>query len=219
MNECSGRIAGLTSWNRGEEFPSLGIGHFIWYPEGVRGPFDESFPEMIQSLKRQGVAIPAWLADSAACPWRSRDEFLRDQNGEKMTELRNLLAATVGEQTVFIINRLEQALPKMIEKSGPADRATIEKRFYRVLNSGAKGKFALIDYVNFKGEGVLETERYKGQGWGMLQVLENMDDSGNPVAAFAKSAEFVLRRRVQNSPPARGESRWLVGWLKRVHQY
>ncbi|MBX9724225.1 MAG: hypothetical protein K2X81_22645, partial [Candidatus Obscuribacterales bacterium] len=32
-NECSGSIDGLTSWNAGEEFPSLGIGHFIWYTE------------------------------------------------------------------------------------------------------------------------------------------------------------------------------------------
>ena len=34
----------------------------------------------------------------------------------------------------------------------------------------------LIDYVNFKGEGVLETERYRGRGWGLLQVLEGMPE-------------------------------------------
>jgi hypothetical protein len=32
-NECGGTQEGLTSWNKGEEFPSLGIGHFIWYPK------------------------------------------------------------------------------------------------------------------------------------------------------------------------------------------
>jgi hypothetical protein len=31
--------------NAGEEFASLGIAHFIWYPEGKRGPF-EAFPSL-----------------------------------------------------------------------------------------------------------------------------------------------------------------------------
>jgi hypothetical protein len=38
QNECGGTISGLTSWNQGEDFASLGIGHFIWYPKGRRGP-------------------------------------------------------------------------------------------------------------------------------------------------------------------------------------
>ena len=33
-NECNGTVDGLTSWNTGENFASLGIGHFIWYPAG-----------------------------------------------------------------------------------------------------------------------------------------------------------------------------------------
>jgi len=31
QNECACSVDGLTTWNAGEEFPSLGIGHFIWY--------------------------------------------------------------------------------------------------------------------------------------------------------------------------------------------
>src|SRR5438552_18973326 len=46
QNECNGTVAGLTSWNTGEDFASLGIGHFIWYPEGRRGPFEESFSKL-----------------------------------------------------------------------------------------------------------------------------------------------------------------------------
>ena len=30
-NECDSNFECLTTWNKGEEFPSLGIGHFIWY--------------------------------------------------------------------------------------------------------------------------------------------------------------------------------------------
>src|SRR5437588_1132341 len=48
QNECNGTIEGLTSWNAGENFASLGIGHFIWYPKGERGPFEESFPKFVR---------------------------------------------------------------------------------------------------------------------------------------------------------------------------
>jgi hypothetical protein len=80
----------------------------------------------------------------------------------------------------------------------------------------------LVDYVNFKGEGVLQTERYRGEGWGLLQVLEQMHgtESGSGAAIeFANSAAAILRRRVQSSPPGRHEARWLPGWLNRVHSY
>ena len=50
QNECGGTRDGLTSWNTGEDFASLGIGHFIWYPKGQRGPFEESFPKLAKYL-------------------------------------------------------------------------------------------------------------------------------------------------------------------------
>ncbi|MBI2362984.1 MAG: hypothetical protein HYV15_06350 [Elusimicrobia bacterium] len=79
-----------------------------------------------------------------------------------------------------------------------------------------------MDYVNFKGEGISPSERYQGEGWGLLQVLSGMADSpsGAPaVAEFSAAARRVLERRVQLSPPARGESRWLPGWRKRTLTY
>jgi hypothetical protein len=39
------------------------------------------------------------------------------------------------------------------------------------------------------------------------------------VKEFAEAARAILVRRVKNSPPQRGESRWLPGWLKRVNTY
>jgi len=67
QNECAGTVIGLTMWNEGEEFPSMGIGHFIWYPTGTTGPYQESFPDMIKFLKANGVKkqIPAWLDENA----------------------------------------------------------------------------------------------------------------------------------------------------------
>jgi hypothetical protein len=80
------------------------------------------------------------------------------------------------------------------------------------------GPYALVDYVNFKGERTLESERYKGEGWGLLQVLEAMRE-GLALVEFQRAAESVLSRRVKNSPPGRGESRWLPRWKNRIRTY
>ena len=76
-----------------------------------------------------------------------------------------------------------------------------------------------MDYVNFKGEGVNPAERYSGQGWGLLQVLEAMPATGGPLDGFVKAADQVLTRRVANSPRARDESKWLPGWRSRLQTY
>ena len=183
-NECGGRIDGLTSWNVGEDFPSLGIGHFIWYPVNAHDKFEESFPRLVAFPETNHARVPAWLNSDMRCPWNSREEFLRDFNGNKLTELRACLQNTVPLQTKFILQRLEQNLPKILEHVSSEEQPILKARFYNVLTSGSAGTFALIDYVNFKGEGVNEGERYKGQGWGLLQVLEGMSDKKQPVSAF-----------------------------------
>jgi hypothetical protein len=218
-NECGGTVEGLTSWNTGETFPSLGIGHFIWYPKGQDGPFEESFPKLLAKLQRHGIDFPAWLHPDKDAPWQTRAEFQRDIQGARIRELRALLARTVDLQTEFLAERMDAALPKMLEAAPAKSRDHIRRQFLR-LRSDPRGLYALIDYVNFKGEGTKETERYKGHGWGLLQVLEQMDP-GTPdaPAAFARAAAQVLTRRVANSPPERNEARWLPGWKARTDSY
>ncbi len=215
-------MAGLTSWNAGENFASLGIGHFIWYPSGVQGPFEESFPAFVRYVQKRGAKLPDLLLGpkSGACPWNSRAEFRAAEGSPQMKTLRIFLVDTIDLQADFLVERLRAALPKMLAAASPEQRPKIEERFNRLANR-AQGCYALIDYVNFKGEGVLSTERYDGRGWGLLQVLEGMsEESGaSPVGEFADSAERVLRARVKNSPPARNERRWLEGWLQRVNSY
>ncbi len=217
-NECGGSVEGLTSWNQGEDFPSLGIGHFIWYPAGRSGPFEESFPRLVAFLAARGVALPAWLRDARGCPWQSREAFNAERQGPRLSELRALLARTVAEQARFAAGRLESALPQMVAAAPPALRESVSARYQRVLTASG-GVYALVDYVNFKGEGVKLTERYAGQGWGLLQVLEAMRDGSTPLRAFSDAADQVLTQRVRNSPPERGESRWLAGWRSRVRTY
>jgi hypothetical protein len=218
QNECGGTREGLTSWNSGENFASLGIGHFIWYPKGVSGPFEESFPALVRFLSENGAGLPAWLKPGTPCPWKTRAEFQSAAKGRQMTELRDLLAATVTLQSRFLARRMEQALPKLLADAAANRREHVRKQFGR-LSATEKGTFALIDYVNFKGEGTNPKERYDGQGWGLLQVIEGMEEDGAAARAFADSAARVLARRVRNSPPERDEAKWLPGWVRRVEAY
>jgi len=216
-NESAGTVDGLTAWNRGEDFASLGIGHFIWYPTGTTGPFKESFPALIRYLQRDGVGVPRWLAEADGCPWPDRDAFMRDFQSTKMKELRELLVRTVPQQARFAALRLEGALPKMLEAAPPGERDRIRRNFYRVAGEPL-GMYALMDYVNFKGEGISPTERYHGQGWGLLQVLEEMGE-GSPMNEFSRASYAVLARRVANSPLERNEAKWLPGWRNRCNTY
>jgi hypothetical protein len=222
-NECAGDEALLTSWNRGEGFPSLGIGHFIWYPAGSTGPYKESFPELIRFLDTDGVDIPGWLEEAikSGAPWLSRDDFLGAQDSRQMQELRSLLSQTRPVQTEFMIRRLHRSLPRMLAANPYSEQGHIQQQFERVA-AVPMGYYALVDYVNFKGEGAHSTERYQGQGWGLLQVLQHMqgqEPGDHVLTEFADAALAVLTQRIQLAPPERHEERWLSGWTTRINTY
>lgn len=218
-NETGGDPDKLVWWNRGEHFASLGIGHFIWYPAGVDGPFKESFPALLDFMEKHGAKLPVWLSvESPDCPWTSREQFLAAGDSPNMQALRALLIETVALQSRFMAERLQRALPEMLDAIPAAQHTRVQQRFERLTRS-PNGLYALLDYVNFKGEGTRATERYSGQGWGLLQVLDGMRDDTHPVDAFADAAARVLTQRVANSPTERDEARWLPGWLRRLDTY
>ena len=169
-------------------------------------------------LVSKGVNVPEFILNKQ-CPWETRDDFVKARNSPQMIELRNLLLSTIPLQTEFILLRLEKALPKMLSAISIKNRSTVQANFYKLTRT-AKGKYALMDYINFKGEGTKISERYKGQGWGMLQALEEMNpntETRNAPNEFAQAAEKVLIRRVRNAP--RDESIWLKGWQNRLKTY
>lgn len=220
QNECGGTVEGLTTWNAGEEFPSLGIGHFIWYPEGFNGRFKESWPEFVAFAQRNGANVPP-IGRTRHSPWRTKGEFQKAFHGAEMTALRKWLAGNVTLQTDYIIARSRAALPKILAAAPASEKARISSNYHKVAAT-PQGTYALIDYVNFKGDGTEASERYNGQGWGLMQVLGGMGNAppGGPAAMeFADSAKRVLSRRIANSPPARGEKRWEAGWHNRCATY
>lgn len=223
MNECSGRDRNLLYWSPAEKFPSLGIGHFIWYPADSAGPFRESFPGFLDFARESGLAPPAWieaLPDRHA-PWRSREEFQAELGGEKMNVLLAFLRDTKRTQAHYVLHRFRKVFPRILADLDEADRQPVREK-YHLLMARHEWAFAMIDYVNFKGEGFRSDARYQGAGWGLAQVLKEMrvpDDPDLALEEFISAAERVLERRVARAPDPEHEAQWLPGWKNRVRSY
>jgi len=223
MNETSGNPEYLMYWSKNEDFPSLGIGHFIWYPANVPKRFDETFPAMIQYYIDNKVEIPQWLKlqKDKGAPWPNKATFEASRNDKEFIELKYLLMNTKGLQTQFFFDRLHDSIPEIVKYVAPNKRQHIIDN-YNTLAKTKGGWYPLIDYINFKGKGIKSTERYNNQGWGLLQVLETMrpvQPGPQALQEFSRAAQAVLRRRIQNSPPQNNEQKWLQGWIARTNSY
>lgn len=223
LNETSGNYDHLVFWSPKEDFLSLGIAHFIWYPTGREGRYTETFPSLIEYLSERAEPVPEWLKAQAklGAPWFYREQFLNARYSAQVRELHDLMSRTMNLQANFMADRLRKALPEMTSHIDASQRDRIIAR-YRAVEQSHRGMYPLLDYVNFKGEGISPTEQYQGQGWGLLQVLQEMRDVPAGEAAlneFARAAEQVLRRRVYNSPRERNEDRFLPGWMNRINSY
>ena len=219
QNEASGKEELLVFWNKNESFPSLGIGHNIWFPAGQRAIYNQDFPQLCNYLQQNGVKLPNWLeqAKNVGAPWQSREEFYKDT--KRTSELRDLLANTVILQTHFMVNRLIKKLPEIIEAAPLKQRKKVRYNIDLLLSTPL-GTYAVIDYLNFKGDG-LKTHS-GGQKWGLLAVLLDMPDNlniKNVHKAFAASAAKKLLQRIANDGPNYKTIVFLNGWMKRISTY
>lgn len=228
LNETGGNRNAITSWNPGEDFASLGVGHFIWFAKGQTPPFEESFPYLVTFLRQEQAHLPAWLdkTPTPPCPWTSRADFKKNFNSPEMKQLRQFLLETMTAQTQFLVLRAQGAMDKILANtSDGAERDHIIAQFSRVTHA-SKDLYPLIDYINFKGEGTnpaetsLDQQTGQRRGWGLKQVLLAMNgNTSEPkavLAEFAEAARQVLHDRVRNQPPSRI---WEVGWQRRVDTY
>jgi len=220
QNETGSNPEHLIAWNNGEAFASLGLGHFIWFPKDTNSPFTETFPSLLHYFQTQNVAIPTWLQKKQYCPWQTKQEFTNAKNSKQMQELRSLLSSTFEHQVAFIYQRMQRSLPLMLAEIDSAETQGLVTQRFQALAATELGMYSLIDYVNFKGEGTADTEKYNNQGWGLLQVLLNMPlESQNQHQAFTFACDAMLTRRVENSPQKNVEQNWLAGWRKRCSTY
>ncbi|CAA0117187.1 Uncharacterised protein [BD1-7 clade bacterium] len=211
QNECAGNRDSLVFWSDREEFPSLGIGHFIWFPSDIDMPFVESFPALIEYLVDQNIAVPAMLRSKHA-PWSNREAFY----AQKSTGELDAIEAFLWQSRVAQYGYIEkQARAHLSEFSDDHSRNVISR-----MLTHPGGVYVLVDYLNFKGTGLNPKERYQKQGWGLYQVLEGMaKDTGDPIRDFRDSAQRVLKRRTELAPSHRNEESWLPGWYQRLNTY
>lgn len=222
QRECGMKESGLIHWHEREPFPSLGIGHFIWYPTGATKSFEQTFPDLINFMIKKGEVIPVWLSKAInnGCPWKDRETFIQFINGKQLQELRIFLAATVDLQAEYIVHRFAGSIEKMILQA-PKNKRSYIKRQFDLLSGSTQGLFAMIDYLHFKGAGTNRHERYNNQGWGLVQVLQNMKPvpTQTALAEFNRTAKLLLHQRVVNSKNRQMEERFLAGWFARIDSY
>ncbi|MEB8430704.1 hypothetical protein OO007_00570 [Cocleimonas sp. KMM 6892] len=222
-NETGGRIDQLVHWNLREDFAAMGIGHFTWYPSGRSQRFGNTFPGLLDYLQKNGVQLPAWVqrARFEGAPWRNREQLMAAKNSPEIKQFSQLLYNTRHLQAKYIMDRAMRAMPKLVKNTPQHLRGQVANNLNAVANSRG-GRYVLVDYVNFKGEGLNRSGGYKGQNWGLLQVLEEMrpvNPGQQALNEFADASMRVLERRVRNSNPSRNEKKWLPGWRNRTNTY
>lgn len=234
QNECAGQPRYLTHWGKGEEFPSLGIGHFIWLPKGVNVPFEQTFPKLFDFVSASKPA-PVWLqalrkqSHSSAvffAPWSNRQQFEQAWSDSELSSLRDWLLQTQELQARFIVQSFETRWQNAMQAFSVEEQQRLSHELVK-LTRFKQGLFAAIDYFNFKGIGGNPKEQYQGEGWGLIEVLQTLNqhvDSDNltepqRLKAFVNSAKQRLKLRVKLAPQERNESRWIPGWFKRLDGY
>jgi hypothetical protein len=220
-NESGQHLDLLVHWHKNETFPSFGIGHNIWFLTGQEKKFNEQFPQLCTYLEKNGVKLPQWLqkVKNSGAPWKNREEFLKDY--KKINNLCHLLSVTIELQTEFMIERLDEQWPKILQHA-PKKQQTKLMHNYKLMRSTLLGTYTLIDYLNFKGSGLDPKEESNGQRWGLLQVLLDMPDGltkDTVNQAFTLSAIKILVTLVQNSAPEYNRMKFLNGWIKRLNTY
>lgn len=220
----------ITSWNEGENFASVGIGHYLWYPQYSnpqdQPPYEESFPSLIKFMA-QGcnagpfphvVAFNPQTLKIAKCPWRTRKSFYDSFRSEDLRELRTFLLSTDSQfcQVQYQLSKLNDTLNAITGRSSV--RALIDTL---VLNP--RGVRALLDYSNFKGTGLNPDENYQGFRWGLKQVLEDaaidFEADSSFDEAFTLVTQSAKNRLTKRAAIQESVAKFLTGWLARISGY
>ncbi|MBY0386084.1 hypothetical protein K2X05_13075 [bacterium] len=149
----------------------------------------------------------------------------------ELFEIRHFLSNPIvlRLQAQFVVEKTFLALHRIlnsVHKESPVE-AQIFYSQIQILLSSKEGILSLVDYLNFKGEGLKNTERtpLEGYFWGLkavLEIMQQMKKVENPNQRFAQSALCSLQRLAYysgaiNSPEQSQRYTWLNGgWKTRV---
>lgn len=222
-NETDGDASKLLRWSSQGNFADLGIGHLVWYPANQRGSYTETFPSFLKYTQSKNVPLPSWLANrpNEGGPWANKAAFESAKNDQQVRELANFLQKTVGLQATFMSDQLRRTMPSMVQTL-PAQYRQAALNNFQVMEKTPGGMYPMLDYMVFQGSGASSNERYNSQGWGLLQVLLNMErvqPGSNALAEFMRSASDSVMQRVATAPAERHEARLLSAWQTRVRTY
>jgi hypothetical protein len=203
----------------------------------VNPGFQESFPNLMRFIRMrisaEGKAmIPAWLDSDTVgpAPWPTKNEFDNPPTelAGKKEELQVFLALpeVVRLQMGFLVYRVETGIYKILaDTEWKGDVKGAQKIYNKFLGLSASGfgLRSMVDYTNFKGEGVRWIERtfFNKMQWGLKQVFLQMPDQQMDMYGdFADAAQIMLERIVVNIAPDRRAlaEKWLIGWTARVNK-
>jgi hypothetical protein len=239
VNEGTKEKKNLAFWSTNEAFPSLGIGHFIWGTDGV---YDYVFPQFVDFLLEKSEETPPAFTfptkyqtslynklivnGKLTYPkeaWKDKESF---DKSTITSELRNFLDETEVKnmQREFIMQRAYKSIYSIIEtEKDPTIKTKLKTRINKLINESDNSRFALLDYINFKGNGLKTTERVNGKGWGLKQVILGMNDPID-LNSFIISAKARLKVRLDDDKAKNKEKYYITkeGYNKltrRINKY
>ena len=219
MNETGGKPDALIIKNDKEDVCSLGIGHFIWYPAGVKHQYKETFPELLKRLQvTDGVFKGAPDVEiPSTCPWASSSDLATAKSSDVYKRIVTGLVSPEGKrvQVNYMVERARAAIAETVKEDPSSAKKLLD------LLATEQGTYVVIDYINFKGNSA-ETEAYGDFQWGFKTAIYVMseDETLTPEERFQIAVETLLEMRVEEAKKlGKDESNFLPGWLKRVGTY
>ncbi len=216
-NETSCQGGYLTEWDKisQEEFPSIGLPHTVWFPGKSKQIVDESFPRFwafIKAKYRGTMRIPdlgpvGTEGLDVRAPWNSIKEFKSDP---RVAELNRFLQDpnVLKLQAEFAVRRGMESIYSILATNAmdPNKKMSQEDlcQNFKDLISSDQGLLAMVDYANWKGEGIHWHEMTDNRRvrWGLKQALEKMGkpSSAAVVERFAAATSAALKERSSDDP-------------------